>query len=155
MTHRYYSLDKYIDADCYPKYRRNKPLDVVNFDKKKLVNVSYNLWAWGYVDFADPIRVEDIKKFGLVKAPKMDYGRPLPLPGEIWRHFKGYEYKIQFLCQHTEDKSILVTYFRLPARKTTRFFARPLDVFMSEVDHSKYPNAQQKYRFEKVREVSF
>ena len=83
--------------------------------------------------------------------------------GDIVQHFKRellldkdnslYLYKILEIAEHTETKEVLVIYQALyeDTSKGIHFgvFARPYDMFMSEVDHDKYPFIQQKYRFER------
>ena len=90
-------------------------------------------------------------------------------PGDIVRHFKRetltaeelekeptkYLYLIIGTARHTEDREELMIYKPLYSPECTKGVnsaARPLDMFMSEVDHEKYPDIKQKYRFEKVDE---
>lgn len=150
MAHRYYSLHRPISIGCYPKYQNNKPLDIVNYPYRQLVNISYNLMAWGYIEFKNPINRTDAEIYSLVKAPKEDYGRLLPYADEVWKHFKGNRYKIMCIAEHTETKKKMVVYRKLARADDTKIYTRPLEMFMSEVDHIKYPKASQKYRFERV-----
>lgn len=75
-----------------------------------------------------------------------NFDRPIPQKGEKYRHFKiGKIVTIIGISRHTETEEISVIY-----EYEGHIWNRPLEMFMSEVDKEKYPNAQQKYRFELV-----
>ena len=64
----------------------------------------------------------------------------------IYKHFKGDYYIVEDVATHSETDEKMVVYRQL--YKGGDLYVRPLDMFLSEVDHDKYPDVEQKYRFE-------
>lgn len=76
--------------------------------------------------------------------------------GDIVQHFKReitntvnspneYHYKILCIAKNREKDEYMVVYQALYGQ--FEIYVRPYKMFMSEVDHKKYPEIKQKYRF--------
>lgn len=71
--------------------------------------------------------------------------RDLPIK-RIYRHFKGNLYLLEDIAVHSETLEKYAVYRKLYG--DCGLWIRPLDEFASEVDREKYPDCDQKYRFE-------
>ena len=74
--------------------------------------------------------------------------------GKIYRHFKGNLYQVLDIVNDSETNNLeepekIVVYRALYGENLT--WARPYDMFNSEVDHKKYPEINQTYRFEEYK----
>ncbi len=71
------------------------------------------------------------------------------LPGK-YRHFKGNYYQVIGVATHSETQEKLVVY--QPLYGEGGLWVRPYEMFAGEVDHDKYPDVTQTWRFERVEE---
>lgn len=68
--------------------------------------------------------------------------------GKRYRHFKGGIYIVTDIAVHSESEKLVVVYKSFNDPSLT--WARPLDMFISEVDKEKYPDVKQEMRFEEL-----
>ena len=75
--------------------------------------------------------------------------------GRVYHDLKGFTASVIAIAKHTETGEILVVYectgTGFDSSHTDGVYARPIDMFLSEVDHEKYPDVEQKYRFELIK----
>lgn len=77
--------------------------------------------------------------------------RRIPKAGDIYRHFKGRRYKILHIATCTETGGDMVIFETVEGAH--KIYASDLEVFLSPLDTAKYPQAEQKYRFELCRDL--
>lgn len=71
--------------------------------------------------------------------------RELKIHG-VYRHFKGDYYLVEDVARHSETDEEYVVYRKLYGDGS--LWIRPKEMFLSEVDREKYPDVEQRYRFE-------
>lgn len=69
-----------------------------------------------------------------------------PQPKEKWQHYKGGQYEIVCMCNHTETNEVLVVYRSL---SFGGFHARPYSEWHEQVGEDKKYNFPI-YRFQKI-----
>ena len=66
----------------------------------------------------------------------------------VYKHFKGDYYLVEDLARDSETDEEVVIYRKFYGDGS--LWVRPLSMFLSKVDHERYPNAKQRFRFELV-----
>ncbi|MBE6154896.1 MAG: DUF1653 domain-containing protein [Firmicutes bacterium] len=67
--------------------------------------------------------------------------------GKKYKHFKGNIYEVLIIAKDSETLEDVVIYKEIGKNN---YWARLYNMFNSEVDHEKYPDIKQKYRFEEI-----
>ena len=71
-----------------------------------------------------------------------------PIIGGIYRHFKGNIYQVKLIAKDSATTEEVVVYQAMYPPYT--YWTRTLKEFVDFVDHKKYPEIRQKYRFEQI-----
>ena len=69
--------------------------------------------------------------------------------GGTYKHFKGHVYEVIGIAKDSETLEEKVVYKN---KDTNELWIRDVSMFLSKVDRDKYPDVEQKFRFELLKE---
>ncbi len=130
-------LEKYIDYKIFINIDKDEQRKRILSRNKDNATDFFNIW----------IKREDIyfKTYKIKERCDLLMERTIKIKG-TYKHFKGNLYYVEDIAKNSEDEKLYVVYRQLYGDNS--LWIRPLDMFLSEVDHNKYPDVKQKYRFE-------
>lgn len=129
-------IEEYIRnwTDLIPRHFHTETADIGEWEEDNPLNYTN-------CDLAE------CEKYFKANVHKVDNNRKVK-PGQIWKHFKtGKKVRILAVSQDTESVG---SYSVVYVCTDGKVWHRPLGMFLSKVDHKKYPEAKQFYRFELV-----
>lgn len=127
-----------ISKEMYKSRKVKRPAVYKHFKHNNLDLLNNYLYCTMFLAY--PIKKENELNTEIMKTPKMTVIHT-ETNEEITLFY--YDNKWNYI---NDDNEVLVIYKSLYDGSFP--YARPIDMFLSEVDHNKYPHVTQKYRFE-------
>lgn len=132
-------LEKYLDYKIFIDIDKDEQIKRILNRNKTNFNDFFNIWIKREGQYFDTYKIKE--------SCDLLMDRTIKIKG-IYKHFKGNLYYVEDIAKNSEDEKPYVIYRQLYGDNS--LWIRPLDMFLSEVDHNKYPDIKQKYRFELV-----
>ncbi len=132
-------LSKYIDYKIFIDVDRATQRKRILSRNKDKANDFFDIWIKRENAYFNELKIKE--------SCDLLMDRTIKIKG-IYKHFKGNLYYVEDIARNSEDEKLYVVYRQLYGDNL--LWIRPLDMFLSEVDHNKYPDVKQKYRFELI-----
>lgn len=91
---RSYAIHRPIGPFTWPSEHADKVAEIVNWDERRYVE-EVGRWAFGYIDWAEDVPMEDLRRYELMVTPTED--AQLERIGEILARYNDPEHEERFM----------------------------------------------------------